>query len=162
MNIYNDMEEFDTRHPDREHLVAIDIHELLPQQEPFVMIGRLTAFDEKLTVTETEISEGNIFVDNGRLSASGLIENIAQTCAARIGYVNKYILKKGVQIGFIGAIRNLEVESLPQVGETVETRVEVIEEVFGMTLANAIVRCGGEIIATTEMKIAVKEGDQER
>lgn len=160
--IDNDMEEFDTRHPNREHLAAIDIHELLPQQEPFVMVDRLTAFDEKLTVTETDISEGNIFVDNGRLSASGLIENIAQTCAARIGYVNKYILKKGVQIGFIGAIRNLEVESLPQVGETVETRVEVIEEVFGMTLANATVRCGGETIATTEMKIAVKEGELKR
>ena len=62
------------------------------------MISRLTHFDMVRTVTETEVSAQNIFVEEGRFSASGLIENIAQTCAARIGYVNKYILKKGIQI----------------------------------------------------------------
>ena len=36
-----------------EFLRQIDVHELLPQQEPFVMIGRLTYFDEVRTVAET-------------------------------------------------------------------------------------------------------------
>lgn len=157
-----DMKETDNMNPTREQLIAIDIHELLPQQEPFVMVGKLTAFGERITATETEILPNNIFVDDGRLSASGLIENIAQTCAVRIGYVNKFILKKGVQIGFIGAIRNFEVMALPKVGDVIETSVEVVEEVFGMTLANAIVKCGGEVIAQTEMKIAVKEGEEQR
>ena len=44
-----------------ESLRNIDIHELLPQQEPFVMVGKLTAFDEKRTVTETVIKDDNIF-----------------------------------------------------------------------------------------------------
>lgn len=152
--------EFDAKHPTREQLRSIDIHELLPQQEPFVMVGRLVGFDEKTTMTETDICKGNIFVDDGRLSASGLIENIAQTCAARIGYVNKYILKKGIQLGFIGAIRNMEITALPEVGSTVETSVEVLEDVFGMTLANAVVTCGGKTLATTEIKIAIKEGTE--
>ena len=85
----------------------IDIHELLPQQEPFVMVGKLCHFDMEKTSTVTEIVSDNIFVENGVFTPSGIIENIAQTCAARIGYVNKYILKKGIQLGFIGAIRNL-------------------------------------------------------
>lgn len=155
-----DMKETEFMHPDGEQLAAIDIHELLPQQEPFVMVGRLVGFGERFTETETEILPGNIFVDDGQMSASGLIENIAQTCAARIGYVNKYILKKGVQIGFIGAIRNLEVKALPKVGDVIQTRMEVVEEVFGMTLANATVMRGTQLIAQTEMKIAVKEGEQ--
>lgn len=137
----------------------IDIHELLPQQEPFVMIGRLTHFDERQTVTETTISDKNIFADQGRFSASGLTENIAQTCAARIGYVNKYILKKGIQVGFIGAIRQLEITSLPKVGETITTTVGVVEEIFGMTLAKATITCNGEAIVKAEMKIAVKNAD---
>ena len=140
-----------------ESLRSIDIHELLPQQEPFVMIGKLTAFDEKRTVTETVIKEDNIFVSNGEFSASGLVENIAQTCAARIGYVNKYILKKGIQLGFIGAIRNLEITGFPKVGDVITTCVTVIDDVLGMTLANAVVTCNGETLATTEIKIAVKE-----
>ena len=123
------------------------------------MVGKLTAFDEKRTVTETFIKEDNIFVCDGVFSASGLVENIAQTCAARIGYVNKYILNKGIQLGFIGAIRNLEITGCPKVGDTITTCVMVIDDVLGMTLANAVVTCNGETLATTEIKIAVKEAE---
>lgn len=147
----------DAKQPSEQFLRSIDIHTLLPQQEPFVMVGTLTRFDERTTVTETLVRADNIFVENGCFSATGLMENIAQTCAARIGYVNKYILKKGIQIGFIGAIRALTIEALPHVGETITTTVEVQEEVFGMTLANATVTCGGKTLVTTQMKIAVKE-----
>ena len=148
----------DPRQPTREFLEGIDIHELLPQQEPFVMVGRLTYFDMTKIVTETEVKGKNIFVDDMSFSASGLIENIAQTCAARIGYVNKYILKKGIQIGFIGAIRNLNICRLPSVGETIVTSVEILEEVFGMSLAKAVISCEGEVIVNAEMKIAIREG----
>lgn len=138
-------------------LRQIDVHNLLPQQEPFIMIGCLAYFDERRTVTETTINEDNIFVDGVFFSASGLIENIAQTCAARIGFVNKYIRKKGIQIGFIGAIRNLEVNCLPKIGEMITTTVDVVEEIFGMTLAHAQVTCGEETFVTTDIKIALKE-----
>ncbi len=123
------------------------------------MVGKLTAFDEKRTVTETFIKEDNIFVCDGVFSAPGLVENIAQTCAARIGYVNKYILNKGIQLGFIGAIRNLEITGCPKVGDTITTCVTVIDDVLGMTLANAVVTCNGETLATTEIKIAVREAE---
>lgn len=151
------MKLIDYTQPSEAFLRSIDIHELLPQQEPFVMVGRLVAFDRKRTVTQTEVKSDNLFLEKDGLSVPGLMENIAQTCAARIGYVNKYILQKGIQIGFIGAVRNMEVHSLPQLGDTLETTVDVREEVFGMTLADAFIRCGGELRAKTEMKIAVKD-----
>lgn len=140
----------------------IDIHELLPQQEPFVMVGKLLHFDIKKTLTSTEIVSDNIFVENGVFSASGIIENIAQTCAARIGYVNKYILKKGIQLGFIGAIRNLNLYRYPKVGEVIETSIITIEEIFGMTLVTATVNVGEEIIAESEMKIALSEMESQK
>ena len=126
------------------------------------MIGTLTGYDERCTTTETVISTDNIFVENGVFSAPGLVENIAQTCAARIGYVNKYILLKGIQLGFIGAIRYLKVSGLPRTGDTIETKVTVTEEMFGMTLADAVVTCNGQEIVTTEIKIAVREGQEEK
>ena len=154
------MNNLDAKHPTENFLRQINIHELLPQQEPFVMIDTLIHFDRTLTVTETTIRADNIFVDAERFSASGLMENIAQTCAARIGYINKYILKKGIQLGFIGAVRNYEVKSLPKVGDVITTRVDVKEEIFGMTLAEASVECNGMAIVTTEMKIAVKNREE--
>ena len=104
-----------------------------------------------------EVRESNIFVDDGYFSPSGLMENIAQTCAARIGFVNKYILKKGVQLGFIGAVRNFEVIERPRVEDMITTRVEIREEVFGMTLVDAVVTCGEKVLVKSEMKISVRE-----
>lgn len=143
--------------PTDEFVRSIDIHALLPQQEPFVMIGRMEHFDMRTVRTSTEILNSNIFTENGFLSASGIIENIAQTCAARIGYINQYILKKGIQMGFIGAIKNFSITVLPQVGQLIFTEVEIIEEVFGMLLASAKVILAGNTIATAEIKIAIKE-----
>ena len=143
--------------PTEAALRSIDIHEVLPQQEPFVMISRIVLLDAVRTICETEIHPDNIFVEDGCFSASGLIENIAQTCAARIGYINKYMLKKAVQIGVVGAIRKMEIFDLPKVGQQISTIVEVKEEVFGMTLALAKVLLGDQILASTEMKIAVRQ-----
>ncbi|MBO5814028.1 MAG: pseudouridylate synthase [Alistipes sp.] len=139
-----------------EYIRSIDVHTVLPQQEPFVMIDTMTHFEMMTSTTETEIREANIFVDGGRFSASGMMENIAQTCAARVGFYNKYILKKDVQVGFIGAIRNYVVHELPQVGSTITTRVDILEEIFGMTLANAEITCEGRTIATAEIKLSVR------
>lgn len=153
---------FDVNNPLEQDLRKIDVHELLPQQEPFVMIGSLIHFDKSVTITETEVKAGNIFVDNGCFSASGLMENIAQSCAARIGYVNKYILKKSVQLGFIGAVRNFDIISLPKIGDVITTKIEIKEEVFGMTLASAIIKSNDKILATTDIKIAVKGMETEK
>lgn len=143
-----------------EYLRSIDLHTVLPQQEPFVMVGSLIAFDAGSSVTETLIREDNIFVDDGHFSASGMMENIAQTCAARVGFYNKYVLHKDVQVGFIGAVRNYVVHSLAPVGEMVTTRVDILQDVFGMTLANAQVICRGEVIAEAEIKLAVRQVEE--
>ncbi|MBP5644483.1 MAG: pseudouridylate synthase, partial [Bacteroidales bacterium] len=92
--------------------------------------------------------------EDGRLSACGLIENIAQTCAARMGYIN---LSKGeaVRVGVIGALRDMEILVLPAVGSTITTRIEVSDEVFGMTLAQASSRCGDTLLASGTIKIAL-------
>jgi predicted hotdog family 3-hydroxylacyl-ACP dehydratase len=138
-------------------LRKIDVHELLPQQEPFVMIGTLVDICDVTTATETIVDPHNLYVDQGVFSAYGLIENIAQTCAARIGFVNKYILKKGLQLGFIGAIRNLRIHGLPPIGTLITTRVTILEDVLGMTLATAVVYTEDIVWAEGEMKIAINE-----
>lgn len=140
-----------------QNLRDIDVHELLPQQEPFVMIGSLVSIDNVRTVTETVVRDGNLFVDNGTMNACGLMENIAQTCAARMGFANRYNGDGTVRIGFIGAVKNLDVKELPRVGDVLTTTVDVRAEVMGMTLVGATVTSGDRLLATAEMKIAMKE-----
>lgn len=119
------------------------------------MIDHLTYYDSRTTVTDFTIRKENIFVAEGSMLASGLIENIAQTCAARLGYYN-LISGLPVKIGFIGAISNLHISRVPAIGEKIETTINVIEEVMGMTLVHSKTCAGDEILATAEMKIAIK------
>ncbi len=141
-----------------EQLRAVDIHELLPQQEPFVMVGSLVHIDETTTVTETRISPDNIFVDDGFFSATGLIENVAQTCAVRIGFVDKYINHCSIQIGVIGTVKKFRALALPKAGQVIVTKVEKISEILGTTLCKAVVSCGDQTMVTTDIKISVREG----
>lgn len=138
----------------------IVLEELIPQRPPFVMIDKLFSFDNTFTVTQLEVRADNIFCKDGRLSAEGLMENIAQTCAARTGYIN-LISKKAVKIGVIGAVSNFEVVRTPKVGERLFTTIEVLEELFQITLVKAVVRCGDETIVQANMKVALMNIDMQ-
>lgn len=138
----------------------IPIKELIPQRPPFVMIDKMLSFDKNVTETQLEIRADNIFCKDGRLMAEGLMENIAQTCAARIGYVS-LSKKEAVKIGVIGSVSNYEVFRLPKVGEVIITSVEVIEELLQITLVNAVVKCGDETLAQATMKIALMDEDSQ-
>lgn len=143
-----------------EFLRSVDIHTVLPQQEPFVMVGRLVHFEMGSSTTETLVKEDNLLVQDGCFMPCGMMENIAQTCASRIGLYNKYILGKDVQVGYIGAIRDFRITGKAPVGSVITTTVDVVEEVFGMTLATATVKCDGEVIASGQVKLAVKNTEE--
>ena len=151
------MEEIDYQHPLESFLRTIDVHTLLPQQEPFVMIDTLVGFDGTTVITETTIKDVNLLVEDGVFTTAGMTENIAQTCAARIGYYNKYILRKGIQIGVIGAVRKMHVSKHPRVGDTIRTSVVVVQALLGMTLANASITLNGQTLVDAQIKLAVKE-----
>ena len=138
----------------------IAIKTLIPQRPPFVMIDKMLSFDMTVTVTQLEIRPDNVFCVDGRLSAEGLMENIAQTCASRMGYINLN-KSEAVKIGVIGAVNNFEIFRTPKVGEVVVTTIEVIEELFQITMVKAFVKCGDETIAQANMKIALMDIDSQ-
>jgi predicted hotdog family 3-hydroxylacyl-ACP dehydratase len=140
-------------------LEKIDVLTLLPQRPPFVMIDCLTHFDEVVTTTHFAVREDNLFMEGGVLNSCALVENIAQTCAARMGYINSYICKENVKLGFIGAIKRLEIVRPAREGEVLTTSIEVMQEVGAVTMVNATVKVGDETIVTAEMKIALSDID---
>lgn len=134
----------------------ISLDQLLPQKPPFIMIDRLVSNDDIYSVAELEIREDNVFFIDGCLTTAGLVENIAQTCAAGIGY---RFLDKGlaVKVGVIGAVNNLSVQRLPRKGEKIMTTVKFMEEVFQMTLFEAVIHCGEEELARGTIKTALTD-----
>ena len=79
----------------------ISVSEILPQREPFLFVDRLVHYDERETVTEFRIAADHLLVADGYLTAPGILENMAQSSAARIGYLCKYVLHVPVRIGYI-------------------------------------------------------------
>lgn len=130
--------------------------DLIPQRPPFVMVDRVVEFDWTRTTTSFLVRDDCLFVEDGMLISDGVVENVAQTCAARMGCIS-FIKGERVKLGFIGAVRNMSFSRQPVVGETLITSITVREEVFGMTMVDAEVRSGDEVIAKTEMKIALKD-----
>ncbi len=140
-------------------LQQINIESLLPQRAPFILIDHLIHFDEVVTRTDFNIKAGHLFVENNFLTEAGIIENIAQTCAARMGYINTYLIADKVKLGFIGAIKNLVIRELPAAGEWLTTTIEVVNEVFALTLVQAKVVVENKLIASCEMKISLTDID---
>ncbi|MBP5548592.1 MAG: pseudouridylate synthase [Bacteroidales bacterium] len=131
-----------------------EILTLLPQRPPFILIDKMVMCDVKETVTEFTVTEDCLLSDEGVLQPWGMMENIAQTCAARIGYLS---LAKGgeVKLGVIGAVTDMKIEAMARTGERIETRIKVEEEVLNLTLISAEIRRGEETLATAKMKIAL-------
>ncbi len=135
----------------------IDILTLIPQRRPFVLVDRLLSFNEIESSTDLVIREDNLFCKDGMFLETGIMENIAQTCAARIGYINMYHKNESVKIGVIGSIKDLIIKKLPEVGSRLITKVKVISEVFAITLVEAEVYNNDELIAKCEMKISLTD-----
>ena len=125
------------------------------------MVDCLTDYSETQSSCSLTIRRDNVFCEAGEFAVAGLIEHIAQTCAARLGYYNKYVLGTGVRLGFIGEVKDLDIVRLPREGETIETTIVVVQEIFDVTLVSAEVRVGTEVIATTRLKIAQGEQTKE-
>jgi len=132
-----------------------DILTLIPQRWPFVMIDTLVSSTNDATHTTLLVRAENVLVNNGELSEAGLVENIAQTAAARAGYI-AHQLGKPMQPGFIGAIKNLEVFALPKVGDTMETEVKIETQIFDVTIIKGKITCKGVTLAQCEMKIFIQ------
>jgi predicted hotdog family 3-hydroxylacyl-ACP dehydratase len=131
---------------------AENITSLIPQRAPFVMIDNLLHDDEVRTNTNFTIRAENIFMSGKYLSAAALVENIAQTAAAGAGY--KAISQDSpVLVGFIGAIKNLEIGELPEVGDVLETETKLVNTVFNVSIVEGVVTCNGRKLASCEMKI---------
>lgn len=134
---------------------SLDVLELLPQRPPIVMIDRLASCEPACSRSELTVRADNIFCDSdGQFTACGMMENIAQTCAAHIGYC-QLITGQPIRLGFIGAIRHARVLRQPRVGELLSTQIDVLEDVFGMMLVGASIKADGQTVCECEMKIAL-------
>ena len=64
-----------------------------------------------------------------------------------------------MKIGVIGSISNLNIARTPLVGEKLTTTIQLLEEVFNVTMVLASIKIGEEEIVSANMKIALTDID---
>ena len=127
---------------------------LLPQKSPFVLLSALIDVTETEATSSFTIDTSHVLCDNGMLNPSGLMENIAQTSAAKLGYECSRDNKK-VPLGFIADVKDFIHTRLPEVGDEIITKVKIENKVFDITIVSGTVTLNGEKIASCKMKIFI-------
>jgi predicted hotdog family 3-hydroxylacyl-ACP dehydratase len=131
-----------------------NILSFIPQRPPFVMVDEIIDSGETITRSKFLIKAGNIFVENGMMKEPGLVENIAQTAAARAGYISQKE-NKPVSLGYIGSIRNLQITGFPKVNEEIITEIKIENQIFDVSIISGKISCNETILAQCEMKIFI-------
>lgn len=130
--------------------------ELIPQAPPFVMVDALLHTDELSSRSLFAITPDNCMVHDGFFTEGGLLENIAQTAAARAGYLAQ-LNKRPVAGGFIAAVKDFEIFFLPQAGQELMTEIKIETPVFNVSVISGQVWCNSELAARCEMKVFLNE-----
>ena len=125
------------------------------------MVDTITDISNTHVVTEFEVKSTCIFVEEGKFAEVGLIENMAQTCSAIVGQflfgiedTSNYV------IGYISAIKKLELFALPKVQEVVRTEADLLSRFDTDEYYICSMRCnafvGDILMATAEMNLVIK------
>lgn len=131
-----------------------DIASLIPQRPPIMMVSEYGYEDSDNGWSKLNIAEDNIFLDNeGHIRAEGLLEHIAQTAAAHIGF--KHLLAgEEVGVGFIGDIKRCSINGpMPAAGDSVKTSIKIVSQVGNITMISAETRLNDNVVVSCRMKL---------
>jgi len=129
-----------------------EVEKILPQKLPFVMISGLVS-ENSILFAELFISAENILVEENLFSEAGITEFMAQSIAVVSAFSKNESDTKSPIIGFIGAIKSLQILRQPKLGESIYGKVEKIYEAIGIQLSKVeVLDSSKKIIAQAEIK----------
>ena len=103
------------------------IKKLIPQRDPMIMVDSLFYYDKTKVIGGLTINNSNLFVKDGFLNESGIVEHMAQTVALHTGY-SFYINNLVAPEGYIGAISNVIITKLPMVNDKLKTEIKILQK----------------------------------
>lgn len=134
----------------------------LPQRREFVMVDQVLTHGEADAVVQFIVRPDNLLLDDGQLTAAGIIENMAQSCAStmRCISVNNEALQ-GLQhdamsrIWTIGDIKQVKILRYPRCNEVLDTHVRIVLNMYPLMMTAVETRIGDEIVATARITLAM-------
>ena len=120
------------------------------------MVDKLLYSDDNSAKTSFRINNENVLVMDGEFTEAGLMENIAQTAAARAGQL-AIMENKPIDVGYIGTVKNFEIFDLPKVSDELITEVHINNHVFDVAIITGVVKRDDIVVAQCEMNIFINK-----
>lgn len=145
---------------------VIEIQNYLPHRAPMLMVDIITAINTDSVATRFRVTEDNIFVENKRLCEAGLMENAAQTCSAIVGqtffFDENHQERLNVNVlGFISAMKKVEILGLPKVNDVLFTEGKLISRMdgddFSICLIEVITRIETQTLLRAEVNLFLQK-----
>lgn len=127
------------------------VETLIPQKFPFVMVDTLYSYSETELVSGFTIQSDAIFFEEARFVESGIIEHMAQSVALHTGY-QFYLRNEQAPTGYIGSLKDIEINKLPELHDEIRTTVSILQEFGGITLVDVVTKLNDVEIAKGQMK----------
>lgn len=134
----------------------MEVKLIIPQREPIIMIDEIVNHSDVKTTTSLTINKTNIFVEENIFQSSGLIENMAQSSAAKMGIQTNKEGNKPL-LGYIASIKNLMVNRLPEVGEKILTEIIIVNKINNIIVIKAEGKVDNIIISSCDLKVFIEE-----
>lgn len=135
-------------------LCEAQIKSLIRQREPVLLIDTFFKPADPEYYAGLKILPDNIFCRDGIFSAEGVIEHMAQSSAAMLGYLASG-RNEPVKTSYIGEIRDFELADNPRTGDFLETIIEILSEVMDIILVKARSHIASRPVASCKMKLAI-------
>jgi predicted hotdog family 3-hydroxylacyl-ACP dehydratase len=144
---------------------SIDIRNYLPHCAPMLMVDLILAMDKTSVETEFKIHHDNIFVANGVFTEAGLIENAAQTCSSVIAkgfYIDSSDDQDVHVMGFISAIKKLNILTFPKSGTKIKTKSTLVSKFVTDDYSLCTMACqtfddNGQLLLEGELNLFIQE-----
>ncbi|WP_417943033.1 hypothetical protein [Flavobacterium sp. RS13.1] len=127
------------------------VENLLPQKFPFVMVDAMHSYTETSLVSGLKIKSDNVFASNSVFLEAGLIEHMAQSVALHTGY-QFFLRNETAPTGYIGSIKEIQIKKLPEINDSIQSTVTILQEFAGITLVDVVTTLNNEEIASGQMK----------
>ena len=136
----------------------LDIRDLIPQRDPVRMVDSLLRVEGDVAETCFTVPADNFFLDaDGLLAETGVMEHIAQSASAYAGWRARQRGAQTAPLGFIGEVKKYRCHRRPAVGEALHTTVTLLTEFDSILVIGAETRLADEVVAETQMKVAMEE-----
>jgi predicted hotdog family 3-hydroxylacyl-ACP dehydratase len=129
------------------------IETLIPHRAPMRWIDALIDCTPTTAVATAIFGAEHFAVANGAVLETALVECVAQTAAAALGWRGQVGGKTGAASGMLVAITNFRVESHPASGKALRIEISERKRIDPMLLISGIISCEGKMVASGDLML---------